>query len=262
MSDKQSLQDADARKLIETSLDESLLVEAAAGTGKTTLLISRILNLILTKEVSLTRIVAITFTEKAAGELKQRLRAELEKQIQNDPASEQAARFRDALTELDLMPVNTIHGFCRDLIQQLPIEAEVDPDFTVLDDAGETALKDEFWESWLTEQLAAECVPLRPLFELDLPLTPDSHRLSLRELFDDLVENNDTLDRLQVTSSDQETLSDSIESLNSLLREGEGLLEQCLAATTSCCLPFALCIINCRRPYQTNSNHGCAAWRM
>ncbi|MBU0690440.1 UvrD-helicase domain-containing protein [bacterium] len=229
MSDKQSLQDADARKLIETSLDESLLVEAAAGTGKTTLLISRILNLILTKEVSLTRIVAITFTEKAAGELKQRLRAELEKQIQNDPASEQAARFRDALTELDLMPVNTIHGFCRDLIQQLPIEAEVDPDFTVLDDAGETALKDEFWESWLTEQLAAECVPLRPLFELDLPLTPDSHRLSLRELFDDLVENNDTLDRLQVTSSDQETLSDSIESLNSLLREGEGLLEQCLA---------------------------------
>lgn len=228
MSEQLVLKDADARRLIETALDSSLLVEAAAGTGKTTLLIKRILNLVLTKEVSLTRIVAITFTEKAAGELKQRLRSELEKQIQSDPASDQAARFRVALTELDLMPVNTIHGFCRDLIRQLPIEAEVDPDFTVLDEAGEAALKDEFWETWLTEQLAKECEPLRPLFELDLPLTLDSRRLSLRDLFDELVENSDTLDMLHFKNNNHDELTAAIESLNRFMHSGDAL-------STSCC---------------------------
>ena len=227
MTNKLKLQDEAARKLIRESLDESLLVEAAAGTGKTTLLIERILNLIIQKETSIKRIVAITFTEKAAGELKQRLRTALEARIQDNPAGVHAPRFRDALSELDLMPVNTIHGFCRELIRQLPIEAEVDPDVQVLDEAAESALKDEFWEEWLTQQLSSECEPLRPLFDLNIPLMSDTKKLSLRDLFDELVENSDTLDKLHVPADSESDVLTIVEAIKDLYRQGVSLTKVC-----------------------------------
>src|SRR2546421_1331974 len=67
-----------ARQRIRTSLDESLIVEAAAGTGKTSELVQRIVNVIKTGRTSVARIVAVTFTRKAAGELRLRLRIELD----------------------------------------------------------------------------------------------------------------------------------------------------------------------------------------
>ncbi len=73
--------DAAARERIRTALDESLLVEAAAGTGKTTELVRRIVRIIETGRAERVRdIVAVTFTEKAAGELKLRLRERLEQE--------------------------------------------------------------------------------------------------------------------------------------------------------------------------------------
>ena len=71
--------DADARTIISNDLDDTLVVEAAAGTGKTTELINRILGVLEKGRAPITGIVAVTFTEKAAGELKLRLREELEK---------------------------------------------------------------------------------------------------------------------------------------------------------------------------------------
>jgi ATP-dependent helicase/nuclease subunit A len=70
--------DADAREMIRSALDETLAVEAAAGTGKTTVLVDRIINVIAQGATTVDRIVAVTFTEKAAGELKLRLRAKLD----------------------------------------------------------------------------------------------------------------------------------------------------------------------------------------
>ena len=72
------LADAVDRERIRTSLDETFAVEAAAGTGKTTVLVDRIVNVLASGRTTVERIVAVTFTEKAAGELKLRLRAELE----------------------------------------------------------------------------------------------------------------------------------------------------------------------------------------
>ena len=60
------------------ALDETLVVEAAAGTGKTTELVNRILRVLATGRAKMAQIVAVTFTEKAAGELKLRLRQTLE----------------------------------------------------------------------------------------------------------------------------------------------------------------------------------------
>src|SRR5262249_56116646 len=87
--------DQDARARIRTSLDESMVVEAAAGTGKTSELVARLVEVLAEGRGRADTIVAVTFTEKAAGELKLRLRAELEKARQaagGGPASRRAAR--------------------------------------------------------------------------------------------------------------------------------------------------------------------------
>jgi ATP-dependent helicase/nuclease subunit A len=68
------LADAGARDLITNALDDTLVVEAAAGTGKTTELVKRILRILSTGRTTVDRIVAVTFTEKAAGDLMVRLR--------------------------------------------------------------------------------------------------------------------------------------------------------------------------------------------
>src|SRR6266478_292960 len=74
-----SLADAAARRIIRESLSESLIVEASAGTGKTTELVARIVQVLSKGLTTVDRIVAVTFTHKAAGELKIRLRQELDK---------------------------------------------------------------------------------------------------------------------------------------------------------------------------------------
>ena len=71
--------DADARQAIADDLDTTLVVEAAAGTGKTTELVKRILRVLATRRARVDEIVAVTFTEKAAGELKLRVREDLER---------------------------------------------------------------------------------------------------------------------------------------------------------------------------------------
>src|SRR4030042_5327240 len=73
--------DRDDRDAARHDLTRSLTVEAGAGTGKTTLLVDRILSLLRNQKASLEQIVAITFTEKQAGELKIRLREAIEKAI-------------------------------------------------------------------------------------------------------------------------------------------------------------------------------------
>src|SRR5213083_1021718 len=107
--------DHDARRAIKEDLDDTLVVEAAAGTGKTTELVNRILRVLATGRATMIEIVAVTFTEKAAGELKLRLRERLE----HDRAAAADAivreRLEHALATLEEAHVNTIHGFCAEL---------------------------------------------------------------------------------------------------------------------------------------------------
>jgi ATP-dependent helicase/nuclease subunit A len=126
--------DADARLAIRDALDETLVVEAAAGTGKTTELVNRILRVLETGRAQMDQIVAVTFTEKAAGELKLRLREALETARANAVDDAVRARLDAALETLEEAHVNTIHGFCAELIRERPVEACVDPLFTVLTD--------------------------------------------------------------------------------------------------------------------------------
>ena len=152
------LVDAAARERIRSSLDESLLVEAAAGTGKTSELVARIVNVLATGAAEVGGILAVTFTEKAAGELKLRLREGLERARQVPPgaagAGGAAARpenVEHAIAHLEEAQVSTIHGFCADLLRERPVEAGVDPRFEVLADRGPVFA--QAFDAWLQASL-------------------------------------------------------------------------------------------------------------
>ena len=124
--------DQPARVLVAEALGTNLFVSAGAGSGKTTALIARVVNLVL-DGVPITEIAAVTFTEKAAAELRHRLRLALAAPPPGaSPA--QAALAAAALADLDHAPIGTLHAFARRLLAEFPIESRLPPRFEVLDE--------------------------------------------------------------------------------------------------------------------------------
>ncbi len=157
-----ALVDQPERDRIRTSLDETLVVEAAAGTGKTTELVARLVNVLAEGRGTVQTIAALTFTEKAAGELKLRLRAGLEEERERVvDGSARRARLEDAIAHLEEARVSTIHGFCNDLLHERPVEARVDPGFDVLPEPEAEALYHRAFDAWLAETLEAPPEGLR-----------------------------------------------------------------------------------------------------
>jgi ATP-dependent helicase/nuclease subunit A len=145
--------DAEARRAIAEDLDDTLIVEAAAGTGKTTELVNRILRVLATGRASMEGIVAVTFTEKAAGELKLRLREKLEQDRAEATDDTVRGRLELALEKLEEAHVNTIHGFCAELLRERPVEARVDPLFAVLTEPQADRVYARAFRAWLQEAL-------------------------------------------------------------------------------------------------------------
>ena len=142
------------RELIRTALDETLVVEAAAGTGKTTALVDRMVRVLASGRAEMSGLVAVTFTEKAAGELKLRLRQELEKARASEQLSaREHTALEDALRSLEEAQIGTIHGFCADLLKEHPVEAGVDPLFVVLTEDQARRRYDEAFSGWFQAAL-------------------------------------------------------------------------------------------------------------
>jgi ATP-dependent exoDNAse (exonuclease V) beta subunit len=151
-----ALADQGARDAIRDDLQSTIVVEAAAGTGKTTELVSRIIEVIRSGRGELARLVAVTFTEKAAGELKLRLRGKIEEartRSRSDPDPEVAARLERGLAQLEEAHVGTIHGFCADLLKQRPLQAGVDPLFEVATEEESDRLFRRVFDRFLEEKL-------------------------------------------------------------------------------------------------------------
>jgi ATP-dependent helicase/nuclease subunit A len=127
-----ALIDQSARERIETELDQCLGVEAAAGTGKTTVLVGRVVNLLASGTATADELVVITFTEKAAAELSTRVRDALEERAQSATRQEHV-RLLDAARDLGLAHIETIHSFATSLLRERPVEARIDPLFEVLE---------------------------------------------------------------------------------------------------------------------------------
>jgi len=126
--------------------EHSLLLSAAAGSGKTSVLVERFVRAVLDDEVDPARILAITFTDKAAGELRERIRrrfADL-----GTPAARAAARATEGAF------VSTIHGFCSRLLRAHPLAAGLDPGFAVLDEPRAQRLRETAFAAALRGFLA------------------------------------------------------------------------------------------------------------
>ena len=175
------LPDAAERRRAATDFETNLVVLAGAGTGKTSLLVERVLNAIGLGVATIPEIGAITFTEKAAGEMRERLALGLEGlrslargESEPDPRDEAgrsfiylaerpefsgeqtAERALQAMEQLDAGTVTTIHGFCAELLRSYPVEAGIDPGFIV--DSGQRAdlLLDSTWRSFVAHELGPD----------------------------------------------------------------------------------------------------------
>ena len=150
-----TFEDQPARDRIAGDLHRNLLVEAGAGTGKTTVLVGRIVALLRTGTVEIDELVVITFTHRAATEIAGRVRTGLERAYATaDPHGDEHRRIAAALADLHRARIETIHAFATALLRQRPIEAGLDPQFEPLDAAaGRRRFEDEFdlWRHGLLE---------------------------------------------------------------------------------------------------------------
>jgi len=118
------------------NLDRNIAVSAGAGSGKTWVLVQRYLTILENDKTILPRnIVAITFTRKAATEMRERIRENIHERLQDKNLdSRQHKRFAIILDELSQAPINTIHGFAANVLREFAISAGLDPGFKVLED--------------------------------------------------------------------------------------------------------------------------------
>ncbi len=212
------LRDRAARDRIRTALDLNLLVEAGAGSGKTTELVGRMVALVEAGAAAADQIAAVTFTRKAAAELRERFQAELERRIAEVRAAGDAEdlaleRLTRGLDDIDRAFVGTIHAFCARLLRERPLEVGLDPAFEELALEERLTLRRRFWQGYL-ERMTRESDPiLEDLAKAGLKPA------KLYGLFEKLVENPDVLfpaeaaepgssEELEVLKQELETLVD------------------------------------------------------
>lgn len=151
------LADEAARRRIREALHESQLVEAAAGTGKTTVLVERLVAILEQGLGRVDGLAAVTFTRKAAGELKLRLREELDKRLVElraaGVADMRTRNLETAISRLEEASIGTIHSLCAEVLRERPVEAGIDPGFGELAEDEAPRLFNRAFRSWIEEQL-------------------------------------------------------------------------------------------------------------
>ena len=152
---------SNARELLASELHTNFMVEAAAGTGKTTSMVRRMLMLVAEGECKPEQMAAVTFTRKAAAELRERFQHELTVHIQQWQDSRDAnelqrcQRLRAAKASFGQTFIGTIHSFCAELIRHRPIEFGVNPGFRELEADENQRLMDQAWHENLASMIAA-----------------------------------------------------------------------------------------------------------
>src|SRR5712691_7220626 len=115
------------------AIDRHISVTAGPGSGKTTVLVERYLHILREQHLNIDQIVAITFTNRAANEMRERLREQLN-HILETTTGDKRKRWLNYKRTLDGAVITTIHGFCARLLREFPVEAGIDPQFILLDE--------------------------------------------------------------------------------------------------------------------------------
>ena len=142
------LKDQQPRNTIANALDKNLMVLAGAGAGKTYALIQRMVNAIQTGTVEVDHLAAITFTRKAAGEMRGRFFSGL-KEAAEQAQGKPLIRIQKALEKVDQCFIGTIHSFCGQLLRERPVEADLPPDFSEVEDREEAVMRREAWDKFV-----------------------------------------------------------------------------------------------------------------
>ena len=181
MSNHHEISDGAAREAAETTFDRNVVVIAGAGTGKTTLLVNRLVHLVMKepRPVPITQVVALTFTNKAAMEMKVRLRERLTwladprtdgARLQDGGAvsaqdlqerygitrDEVAVRAHAALVDIEKSQIGTLHSFAAHLLRLHPLESGVDPDFQEDDGLQFEEYFTQAWDVWIDQELSRQ----------------------------------------------------------------------------------------------------------
>jgi ATP-dependent exoDNAse (exonuclease V) beta subunit len=173
--------DGAARDAIRTRLDATLFVEAGAGTGKTAALVDRAVALVIDAGVPMRAIAAITFTEKAASELRDRIRDELT-----------TRGALAALEDLDAAAICTLHAFAQRILTAFPIEAGLPPRINVRDEISSRVAFEARWRSFVDALLEDPALETPILLMLAAGVRLEQLR-AVAEMLDD---NWDLLDRI------------------------------------------------------------------
>ena len=177
MNDEYSdIPDSEQRGRISEQLDINILVEAAAGTGKTTSMINRMVALIRHGKCEVGTLAAVTFTRKAAAELRSRFQVALERAARQAASNDDAAAFQPgeaerlqaAVNQIERCFVGTIHSFCARLLRERPIEAGVDLAFREIDEQTDAVLRSQAWTEYVAALHTKDDNILRELDDLGI----------------------------------------------------------------------------------------------
>ncbi len=161
--------DNEQRRRILEDLDSTMIVEAAAGTGKTTSMVGRMVALIRNGKSEIDTIAAVTFTRKAAAELRARFQTSLERAVR-EATGQEKERLARALGRVERCFIGTIHSFCARLLRERPIEAGVDLAFREMEREEDERLRQDAWSRYVANLFAEDDEVLATLAELGLEI--------------------------------------------------------------------------------------------
>ena len=161
--------DQEVRDSAATDLATSFFLEAGAGTGKTRILVDRVVEIVARGAGDISEIVVITFTEKAAAELRSRVRDRLHERATGGEFDERC-RCRLALRGLANAHIETIHAFASSLVREHPLESGIDPHFRQLDDIHGEIDFQERWHEWIWNLSGVEVAAVQRCLELGMSL--------------------------------------------------------------------------------------------
>ena len=145
-----------------TTIDKSVLVSAAAGSGKTTVLAERCASLVADQRCPIDELLVVTFTEAAAAEMRSRIASSLKKRLEESSGD---GFLREQLYQLESASISTIHAFCRTLIRQWFPQAGIDPQAEILSGPEAILLKRETLDTLFIE-LYGDGEPLGKQFQV------------------------------------------------------------------------------------------------
>jgi ATP-dependent helicase/nuclease subunit A len=157
--------DQAVRNRIVGEFDRNVLVEAGAGSGKTYCLATRMAAGVEAGHYVVEHLAAVTFTRKAASELRGRFQLALETRLRANPPADARARLETALSGIERLFAGTIHAFCAHLLRERPVDARLAPGFVELDDVMDARLRKRAWRDYVSAARARGFAPMLELLD-------------------------------------------------------------------------------------------------